>query len=406
MLATLIPLFDETEAVKAYSLFTQRKNSLLNPSMFSTATFDGAGSILGLELIDQIGLETIASDKEVFIEVSPVSVYVPINEQCKAPHDKIVLLMDPRITPDESTVARLHELKNMGYKLAMRKLAVIDFEKYRPILLLLDYVLLNHAKIDIEKAKIYFGRLFPNIKLCAVNVNSQKDFDKLKAKGGYELYEGQFFRAPVKKSEREVAPLKVNYIELINVVNAPDFDLTKAADVIGRDTGLVVSLLKIANRLSVNSEVTSIRHAVAMLGQKELKRWINTAVTKELCADKPNEIMRYTLIRARFAEELAGLFDMAGLADELFLMGLFSFLDVMLDKPMKEALKMVKVSKEIEKALTGKGGELAPVLDFIHHYEAADWQEVSRLLILQEIDDKSVYEAYQSSMEWYHDLFA
>lgn len=92
---------------------------------------------------------------------------------------------------------------------------------------------------------------------------------------------------PVTKGEAKVSPLKVNYIELLNIVNEPDFDLTKAADVIGRDTALVISLLKMVNHMTVNSEITSIRHAAAMLGQKELKKWINTAVTSQLCADRP-----------------------------------------------------------------------------------------------------------------------
>ena len=160
------------------------------------------------------------------------------------------------------------------------------------------------------------------------------------------------------ESEKVVAPLKVNYIHLLNIVNEPDFDLTDAAQIIGRDTALILSVLEIANRLTPNAQISSVQHAVAMLGQKELKRWINTAVTKELCADKPNEITRLTLIRAKFAENLAPVFEKAILAQELFLMGLFSAVDIMLDKPMKEALDMVQVSDNIRNALLEQSGPL------------------------------------------------
>ena len=51
MLATLIPLFDENMTVKAYSLFTQKKNFLLNPSFLGTGMNDGVGQIQGFELI-------------------------------------------------------------------------------------------------------------------------------------------------------------------------------------------------------------------------------------------------------------------------------------------------------------------------------------------------------------------
>ena len=209
---------------------------------------------------------------------------------------------------------------------------------------------------------------------------------------------------PVMQSETDVTPLKVNYIELLNVVNAPDYDMTDAADVIGKDPALVISLLEIVNRMAVNSEITSIRHAAAMLGQKELKRWINTAVTKELCADKPSEIVRLVMIRAKFAENLAPEFEMAMQAPELFIMGLFSALDIMLEKPMAEALDMVQVSKNIREALLENKGDFAKVLDFIKRYEDADWTEVSRQLVLENIDMDHVYNAYLGALRWYRDL--
>ena len=91
-------------------------------------------------------------------------------------------------------------------------------------------------------------------------------------------------------------------------------------------------------------------------------------------------------------------------SSELFLMGLFSVLDLMLDKPMEEALTMVKVSKSIEEALINHRGELAPVLDFILQYESASWQEVSRQMLLKNIDMNPVYDAYIQSLQWYRDL--
>ena len=137
-----------------------------------------------------------------------------------------------------------------------------------------------------------------------------------------------------------------------------------------------------------------------------MKRWINTAVTKELCADKPSEITRLSLVRAKFAENLAPLYEMAGLSSELFLMGLFSILDIMLDKPMEEALKSVQVSKNIEDALIHNKGELAPILNFVKEYEDASWHEVSRLLVLKEIEIEPVYQAYVEALRWYRDLLS
>ncbi len=404
MLATLIPLFDHTMSVCAYSVFAQKENFLLNPRLLGVGRYDGAAEVVGFDIIENMGLETVAGDKNVFIEMNNISIFADIAAQCKAPHERIVLLLDQEMPPEERYIKRLQELKAQKYRLAIRKLPVGRFEEYREVLRLMDYILLNHKKIDIGKAKVYFSKVYPNIRLVAVNVDSQEDYDRLKEGGGYDLYEGEFFRMPVNKGE-ELAPLKVNYLELIKVVNDVDFDLTDAAAVIERDPALVLSLLEMVNRMTVNSGINSVKHAAAMLGQRELKRWINTAATKELCVDRPSEIMRMSMIRARFAENLAPSFKLASQSSELFLMGLFSVLDVIIEKPMQQALDMVKVSKEIRQALLEKTGPFSPVYDFLLQYENASWQEVSRQMVVGGIDMDPVYEAYVEALRWFKNLF-
>ena len=405
MLGALIPLFDSKTQVKAYSIFAQKYNSYMNPSILGTGSLDGSGSVLGLDIVESMGLETVADDKNVFVEVNNVSIFSNIDEQFTNAHDKLVLLFDHNVTPTDMYVDRLKELKASGYKLAIRKLQVKQFEEYKSILSLVDFVLLDHKKIDITKAKIYFQKVYPNVSLVAVNVNTQEDYDVLTKDGGYDLYEGKFFRLPVVNSKEDISPMKATYIELLNIVNDPDFDLDKAAAVIEHDTALVISLLAMVNRMTVNSGISTVGHAAAMLGQKELKRWINTAVTKELCSDKPGEITRVSLIRARFAELIAPVFGLTASSSELFLMGLFSVIDAMLDKPMKEALEMVKVSKDISNALVDGTGKYAPVLEFMNAYGDANWSEVSRQLILVNGKDSDIYEAYTGALSWFRDLF-
>lgn len=404
MLLALIPLFDENMAVSAYSIFSQKDNFLLNPLLQGTGRNDGAVYIPELEVINSMGMESLSDDKEIFVPINNISIFTNIDEQCEAPHERIALLIDNTIPPVDMYVNRVRELKEMGYKLAVRRLNVSEFEGYRPILQMTDYLFLNNKKIAIDKAKIYFGKLYPNVKLCAGNIDTMEIFESLKAEGGYTFYEGGFYRMPVTKGENEVAPLKVNYIALLNTVNSEDFDLSQAADIIGRDTALTISLLQMVNRMAANGGISSIRHAAAMLGQKELKKWINTAVANALCSDKPNEITRLSLLRAKFAENLAGSFGLAAKSEELFLMGLFSVLDVILDKPIEEALQMVSVTKDIHEALVEHTGKYAPVLDFMIQYESANWQEVSRQMILEEIDLDVVYQAYLKALKWYREL--
>lgn len=406
MLVALVPLFDENMTVKSYSLFSHKANMLLNPALLGTGSNDGAGIIDGLDVIDSMGIETISRDKDIFVPVNNISLFSDIESRCPdVPKNRLVILLDNSVKPEETYINRIKALKEAGYKLAIRKLKVADFEPYKEILCLVDYMFLDNKKIDISKAKIYFTKVYPNISLCAINVESNDIYDSLVKDGGYKLYEGEFYRMPVTKGAAEVAPLKINYIELLNIINDVDFDLTKAADVIGRDTALVVKLLQLVNKMSVNSEITSVRHAAAMLGQKELKKWINTAVTSQLCADKPNEITRVSLLRAKFAENLASVFEMAGQSSELFLVGLFSVLDIILNVPMDKALEKVKVSKQIENALLKGEGAFAEVLKYVQCYENANWSELDRMMLISNVDSKKIYEAYKGSLEWYRDMF-
>lgn len=404
MLVTLIPLFDENMVIRAYSLFTQKSNFFLNPSYLGTGQLDGAARIDGMEVIQSMGIDTLSGSSEVFVSLTNMSLFSDVEAQCKAPHKRLVLLIDHDVKPEPMYIERIKELKGKGYKFAIRKLLVNEFQAYSEILKLMDYVLLNYKKVDLEKATLYFKKLFPNIRICAVQVEDMDVFRKLKDTTGCTLFEGSFYKLPVTDGQTEVAPLKVNYIELLNAVNKDDFDLTKAADIIGRDPALTISLLKIVNNMAVYSEITSIRHAAAMLGQKELKKWITTAVVKELCSDKPNEITRLAMIRAKFAENLAGCFEKAMLASEIFLMGLFSVLDVILDQEMSEALKLIKASKNITEALVNRTGKLASIYEFILQYEKANWEEVSRQMILQNIDMNDLYDAYIDALVWYRKL--
>ncbi len=401
MLLTLIPLFDEKLAVSAYSVFTQKDNMFLNPLSQVTGIYDGATYVQGIEAVNSMGIETLSGNKEVFVPVTNVSIFSNIEEQCEVAHVKVALLIDRTFPPVENYVKRLKELKAAGFKIAIRKIAVSEFQVYAPILELVDYVFLNNKKIAIDKAKIYFEKLYPNVKLIAGNIDTMDTFESLKTTGGYQFYEGEFYRIPVTKGSKDISPAKVTQLELLKIVNNPDFEINDAADIIGRDTALTLSLLQMVNRVVKTAEITTIRHAAAMLGQKELKRWINTAVVNQISSDQPNELTRLTLLRARFAENLAGLFELKMQSEELFLMGLFSVLDIILDKPIDEALEMIQVSKDIKAALINREGKLAPVLEYILAYETADWSEVSRIMVLRNIDTNKVYQAYLDTLSWY-----
>lgn len=378
----------------------------MNPSLLGSRQFDGAAYVDGLELIQELGTTTLSGGKPIFVSLNNISIFSSLESECKNTNHAPILLIDQTFPPVSMYTDRIRELREFGYHFAIRNLPVHCYEDYAPILSQMDYILIDCQKIDAVKASFYFRKLYPDICICASNIPDMETFGKLSPTETISLFEGTFFRMPVTRGEHKVSPLKINYISLLNLMEEDDFDLTKAADIISQDTALIISLLRLANTRSFNSEITSVRVAVSMLGQKDLTRWIQTTVIEKLCSDKPNELMRLSLLRAKFAENLAPVFGMAMRSQELFLTGLFSILDIILDCSMEEALSMVRVSGKIRTALLEHTGSLAEVLHFIVKYESAEWQEVSRQLVLKNIEIPDVSHAWVSSLQWYAKLIA
>ncbi|NEX01558.1 EAL and modified HD-GYP domain-containing signal transduction protein [Pseudobutyrivibrio sp. NOR37] len=405
MLATLVPLFFEDMSVASYCLYAQKENMFEHPHLLGAGKYDGAGSIVGIEVFDSISETDLIDNCSIIIPINNISLFSNIEQQLTRFQGRIMLLLDQSIKPEDSYNKRIVDLKNKGFKLAIKDLPLANVEDYKTLLKDFDLFLVNSDTGDVVEQAKAFRKVLPSIDFCAENLHSKEEFDAAKDSGLFKIFEGTFFRIPINTQDTEVTPIKMNYMKLMSVINRPDFDLEDVANVIGQDPALSIELLKIANKLTLNSNIRSIQQATALLGQRELRRWLNTTLFNGLAAGKPNEITRLSLIRARFAENLALVFDYAMRKDELFLMGLFSLLNLILDMPMEEALTQVGVSNEIKKALVSGDGIFAPQLDFLLSYEAGDWQEVSRLMVLHDIEMHVVYDAYVEALKWYGNMF-
>ncbi|MBQ3903184.1 MAG: HDOD domain-containing protein [Lachnospiraceae bacterium] len=404
MLATLVPVFNDKMLVSAYIVYARKNEIFKNPLLLGTASLDGAGNVAEFDVVQSAGLGVLAGDREIYVPVNSLAIYSDLQRQCIAPPKTTVLLLDNDVKPTEQNIARLNELKQIGFKIAFREIPQTEYAAYQPVFKLSDILFLDAKSANMQATRLFIRKFFPNIKILVSNIDTEGAYEALKKDGPSDLYQGEFFRVPKENSDTALSPLKANYIRLLNVVNKPDFDLTDAAKVIEQDAALVVSLLSIVNKMTLNSNISSVRQAAALLGQIELKKWINTAVTKALCSDKPSEIMRISMLRARFAESLASQFYLGMETEELFLLGMFSLIDIMLDTTMEDALTKITVSSNIRKALLDHDGPLYPALDFVIKYEAGNWPAVSREIILKSLDEDRIYSAYLDSLKWYRDI--
>jgi EAL and modified HD-GYP domain-containing signal transduction protein len=115
-------------------------------------------------------------------------------------------------------------------------------------------------------------------------------------------------------------------------------------------------------------------------------------------------VTRVSLIRARFAENLAGAFEMAVFSPSLFMLGLFSLLDVILERPMEEAVKEVALDEGVREALVHRTGDFHNVLDLIYAYEHANWDDLAVKLVKYNLQLEDVITAFIDALVWYKAL--
>ena len=108
-------------------------------------------------------MTTLSGNKSIFVPVNNISLFTDIDSIGFAQHSKLVLLVDTSVAPTEMYAQRIRELKALDFKFAICKLRVRDFEEYRIILSLMDYIYLDYTKVDITKARIYFNKVYPKV---------------------------------------------------------------------------------------------------------------------------------------------------------------------------------------------------------------------------------------------------
>ncbi|MDR2771810.1 MAG: HDOD domain-containing protein, partial [Clostridiales Family XIII bacterium] len=404
LLIVPVPLFNEDIAVDAYYFRNRKGNDLLDGT--GTSVLDGAMLSLPLEMLRLVSMEALTMGKPIFVPVTKYMLLGRLETQSRQPADKIIFLIDAgEIEEAGPYIANVEHLKSLGYRFGIQKIS--DIEKIEPLLDKCDFVFYDHRVFDHMnevKIRITITHKYKHITGVYTHINNMDLFKELH--GRYKgLFEGHFYRTPLTKGKHEVSPLQVNLINLLNKVRDENFEFDEISDIIQRDPMLTVSLLRLVNSayFALKEKVKSISQAVIMLGQTEIRKWITTAVARLLGAERPDEVTRLALIRARFAEWLALKFSMEKESKSLFLMGLFSVLDAILDMPIDEALDMVRVSEDIREALVERTGRYSTIFQFILEYEAANWNVVSRLLILNDLETEDIYQAYVNAMVWYSD---
>ncbi|MCL2084615.1 MAG: HDOD domain-containing protein [Oscillospiraceae bacterium] len=400
IMAVPIPIFSASREAKAYYLSLQIGNALLGEA--TSYSQDVSLHSPFIDLINRIGLDPLTGGKPIFIPVTDVVLTSGLELNPLIDRATVVLMLQKSNAASDANLMRLMRLRGQGFKTAFYTYPSLD--ALEPFLPHLDYIFCEHDTQElmqtIRKVRLSGCR----VKVIAKGIDQASLFNRV-ASFGADLFEGGFYKLPAISKDNRVSPLQVNYLRLLNQVNQDDFDLGQFAKVVQRDPALAIRFLKMVNTTyTQTTKITSLKHAAAMIGQNEIKRWITTAVASSLSQEKPGEITRISLLRAKFCENLAGVFEMGVHKENLFLMGLFSVLDAILDMPIAKALDMVMIPDSVREALVGEAGGFGEIFKFIKLYEYADWIEVSRIALIKNISVEEFFKAYCDALLWYDRL--
>ncbi|MCL1844680.1 MAG: HDOD domain-containing protein [Defluviitaleaceae bacterium] len=399
------PLFTDQMRVEGYYMAAQYGNAILEST--KSNPLDRAMDSPFIDFINEVGLDALTQNKPIFVPITQIQLFTDLEEKVKQSVEKVVLLLDDRIVVDDAVLERCKHFGRFGFSFAAHyKGKLADIAPLRPYL---SYIFLKVPMTKLLECSVLVKREFPKVTIVATDICEKPIFDQIimHRESKLELFDGAFYKVHIPSNARQntLSPLKTNYIQLLNIVSQDDFDFQTFTRTVRQDPALAIQFMRLVNSASKSrSEIKNLNQAAAMLGQKEIKKWVSTAVSNALCVDSPSEIMRLSLIRAKFCENLASHFEMAMQQENLFLMGLFSVLDVVLDLPIEEAFKMVFVPPSIHHALVEQTGDYYSILFFVMQYEMGHWKEISRVALVRNISIDTIHIAYKESMLWYSEL--
>ncbi len=316
------------------------------------------------------------------------------------PPNLVVVEILENINPDQEIVEACRHLKQAGYSIALDDF--VDSPGWAPLVALADIIKVDFRLTGpMEQNEIVSRYAGKNIRMLAEKVETREEYAAA-MQMGYSLFQGYFFCRPEMMQHRGLPSFKLAYLELLRAATAPEFDIQELASKIKHEASLTFRLLRYLNSAAfgLRMEIHSVPHALSLLGERELRKWIAVVSVGVLADGKPDELMVVPLVRGRFCESLAPLAGMPGHANDLFLMGLLSVMDAILDQPLDSILAELPVRGEIKDALQARTGLYWQLLELAIAHERADWEKVSALVSETGMNEEQVSALYVSAVDW------
>jgi EAL and modified HD-GYP domain-containing signal transduction protein len=389
------PIFDTKKNVSAYELlFRSSIENFYNSDMDA----DFATSKVVSDSFLVIGLKNLTRGKRAFINFTRNLI---VKEAPSAiPKELIAVEILEDVEPDDEVIKACKALKQSGYIMVLDDF--VFHERFRPLIELVDIIKVDFTITKSAGRRSIIHECHNNkIKFLAEKVETIEDF-KEALDLGYSYFQGYFFSKPTVLSKKDIPGNKLIYIKVLNEINRPDVSFENIEEIIKRDLSLSYKLFQFINSafFGFKVRIESIKHAMVMLGIEEMKKWASLIVLSNLGYDKPQELLILSLIRAKIFEFIAPKIGLEKRSSDLFMMGLFSVIDALIDRPMEEVLSEIPIAEDIKKALLGEENILNDVYELVLAYEQGDWGSTSQYLNKLRIDEKELPGFYFESVKW------
>jgi len=390
------PIFDAHEQVWAYELLFR--------SSAQASTADVAEDDLATASVIADGFALafagMSKDKKAFINfpqrlLLDDTVYALPREIC------VVEVLET-ITPNREIVTALTNLKAQGYTLALDD--YVGQPGFEEIIGLADIVKVDLLGMEPARLRAVSADLHKyGCRLLAEKVEDRATYD-LSKELGFSLFQGFFFSRPETMTGSKVPTPVLAKIKLLRALVGDDFDVRELAHIISSDPSVSYRLLNFINSaaFSLRTKIQSIQQALTLLGKQQIKQWFLAVIISDFdSTGKVQEAAYTSLQRARYLESMGKLYKSPKFPVEtLFLLGLFSKLDVLLSQPMDKLLQNVPLDKDVEDALLSKPSPYWTWLSLVEDIEIGNWEDVFSFLDKRELDQELSASNYAEAVDW------
>ncbi len=321
------------------------------------------------------------------------------------PKNKVIVEILETVKPSAKVLSVCNALHEEGYTLVLDDF--VYHPDFIPLLELAQIVKIDFRETTLDERIKLIAQLAPyNVKLLAEKVETKKEYEEA-AKLGFHYFQGYFFCRAEKITTRKFTTNEVVLMQLLSEASSAHTDLDRLHEIISTDAAISYKLLRFINsaRFYRVQPISSIRHAVTYLGERELRRFLMFMVISEMAGKQPGELMTMSLIRAKFCEKIAESHSWGEQeCSEMFIVGLFSLLEVIMQAPMKKILHKLPIAKSVYNALVGKENSYARHLELIVALEKNDLPALKQLCMELGIKGPTLKECYLQAVKYTNDI--